>query len=56
MPTLRWQPITSLLLSIIGLAGSVYLTITHFETVTHVFLTVSYTHLDVYKRQGDGET
>lgn len=38
MPTLRWQPITSLLLSIIGLAGSLYLTITHFETVTHVFL------------------
>ena len=29
---LRWQPITSLLLSIVGLAGSIYLTISHFDT------------------------
>jgi uncharacterized membrane protein len=29
-PTLRWQPVTSLVLSIVGLAGSVYLTIDHF--------------------------
>ncbi len=28
---LRWQPITSLLLSIVGLAGSIYLTISHFD-------------------------
>ena len=34
--TLRWQPVTCLLLSIIGLAGSVYLTIAHFDT--HVSL------------------
>jgi uncharacterized membrane protein len=32
MPTLRWQPITTLLLSVIGLVGSIYLTITHFDT------------------------
>jgi uncharacterized membrane protein len=31
VPTLRWQPIVTLLLSIIGLAGSVYLTISHFH-------------------------
>jgi len=31
MPTLRWQPITSLVLSIYGLGASIYLTITHFE-------------------------
>ena len=31
MPTLRWQPIASLLLSIYGLGASIYLTITHFE-------------------------
>lgn len=31
MPTLRWQPIASLLLCIYGLGASIYLTITHFE-------------------------
>ena len=31
MPTLRWQPITTLLLSIAGLGVSIYLTITHFD-------------------------
>ena len=31
MPTLRWQPVTSLVLSIYGLGASIYLTITHFE-------------------------
>ena len=31
MPTLRWQPIVTLLLSIYGLGASVYLTITHFQ-------------------------
>jgi uncharacterized membrane protein len=31
MPTLRWQPITSLLLCIYGLGASIYLTVTHFE-------------------------
>jgi uncharacterized membrane protein len=30
--TLRWQPIVTLLLSVIGLIGSVYLTISHFDT------------------------
>jgi uncharacterized membrane protein len=30
--TLRWQPIVTLLLSIIGLIGSIYLTISHFDT------------------------
>ena len=30
--TLQWQPIVTLLLSIIGLIGSVYLTISHFDT------------------------
>jgi uncharacterized membrane protein len=30
--TLRWQPIVTLLLSIIGLVGSIYLTISHFDT------------------------
>ncbi len=29
--TLRWQPLTTLLLSIYGLGASIYLTITHFE-------------------------
>lgn len=29
---LRWQPITCLLLSVVGLAGSIYLTISHFDT------------------------
>ncbi len=32
MPTLRWQPITTLLLSLCGLGVSTYLTITHFDT------------------------
>jgi uncharacterized membrane protein len=31
VPTLRWQPIVTLLLSIYGLGTSIYLTITHFE-------------------------
>ena len=31
MPTLRWQPLVTLLLSIYGLGASIYLTITHFE-------------------------
>ena len=31
MTTLRWQPLTTLLLSIYGLGASIYLTITHFE-------------------------
>ena len=31
MPTLRWQPITSLLLAVYGLGASIYLTITHFQ-------------------------
>ena len=30
--TLRWQPLTTLALSIIGLAGSVYLTFSHFDS------------------------
>jgi uncharacterized membrane protein len=30
--TLRWQPITCLLLSIAGLVGSAYLTVSHFDT------------------------
>ncbi|HXA34256.1 MAG TPA: vitamin K epoxide reductase family protein [Acidimicrobiales bacterium] len=32
MHTLRWQPITSLVLSIVGLAVSIYLTLTHFSS------------------------
>jgi len=31
VPTLRWQPIVTLLLSIYGLSASIYLTITHFQ-------------------------
>jgi uncharacterized membrane protein len=31
MPSLRWQPLTTLTLSLAGLAVSVYLTITHFH-------------------------
>lgn len=31
MPTLRWQPVTTLLLCVYGLGASVYLTYTHFE-------------------------
>jgi len=29
--TLRWQPLTTLLLSVFGLGVSIYLTITHFS-------------------------
>jgi uncharacterized membrane protein len=36
VPSLRWQPIATLLLGIAGLGVSVYLTITHFDT--HVAL------------------
>ncbi len=36
IPTLRWQPIVTLLLSIIGLIGSIYLTISHFDK--HLFV------------------
>jgi uncharacterized membrane protein len=32
MQTLRWQPVTSLVLSIAGLGVSVYLTLTHFSS------------------------
>lgn len=32
MPTLRWQPIVTTLLSLMGLGVSIYLTITHFDT------------------------
>jgi uncharacterized membrane protein len=32
MPTLRWQSISTLVLSIFGLCVSIYLTITHFDT------------------------
>ncbi|HWD52524.1 MAG TPA: vitamin K epoxide reductase family protein [Acidimicrobiales bacterium] len=32
MPTLRWQPIVTMLLSLMGLGVSIYLTITHFDT------------------------
>jgi uncharacterized membrane protein len=31
VPTLRWQPIVTLVLSIYGLGASIYLTITHFQ-------------------------
>jgi uncharacterized membrane protein len=36
MPTLRWQPILTLILSICGLGVATYLTITHYDT--HVSL------------------
>jgi uncharacterized membrane protein len=36
MPSLRWQPIASLLLSVFGLGVSIYLTITHFDKVALV--------------------
>ncbi len=36
MPTLRWQPIATLLLSIIGLGIATYLTITHFDKMALV--------------------
>jgi uncharacterized membrane protein len=39
MPTLRWQPIATLLLSLAGLGVSTYLTITHYDT--HVALVCS---------------
>ena len=32
MPTLRWQPIVTMVLSLTGLGVSIYLTITHFDT------------------------
>ena len=36
MHTLRWQPVTTLLLSLAGLGVSIYLTITHFDKVALV--------------------
>jgi uncharacterized membrane protein len=39
VPTLRWQPIASLLLSIFGLGVAIYLTITHFSP--HALVCVS---------------
>src|ERR1017187_6096409 len=36
MPTLRWQPILTLILSLFGLGVATYLTITHYDT--HVAL------------------
>ncbi|MGO9029896.1 MAG: vitamin K epoxide reductase family protein [Acidimicrobiales bacterium] len=39
MPTLRWQPLTTLALSVFGLGVATYLTITHFDT--HVALVCS---------------
>jgi uncharacterized membrane protein len=36
MTTLRWQPLTTLVLSLIGLGESIYLTITHFDKVALV--------------------
>jgi uncharacterized membrane protein len=36
MPSLHWQPITTLLLAIAGLGISIYLTITHFDKVALV--------------------
>ena len=36
MPSLRWQPIATLLLSIFGLGVSIYLTVTHFDKVALV--------------------
>jgi uncharacterized membrane protein len=36
MPTLRWQPIATLLLSIAGLGIASYLTVTHFDKVALV--------------------
>ena len=36
MPTLRWQPIATLVLSIVGLGIATYLTITHFDKVALV--------------------
>jgi uncharacterized membrane protein len=39
VPTLRWQPITTMLLSIFGLGVAIYLTITHFSP--HALVCVS---------------
>jgi uncharacterized membrane protein len=39
VPTLRWQPVTTLLLSLFGLGVSTYLTITHFSP--HALVCVS---------------
>ena len=36
MPTLRWQPIATLVLSVAGLGIATYLTITHFDKVALV--------------------
>ncbi len=36
MPTLRWQPVATLLLSIAGLGIATYLTVTHFDKVALV--------------------
>ncbi len=36
VPTLRWQPLATLLLSIVGLGIATYLTITHFDKVALV--------------------
>ena len=36
MPTLRWQPLATLVLSIVGLGIATYLTITHFDKVALV--------------------
>src|ERR1700722_9308805 len=36
MPALRWQPITTLLLSAFGMGVSIYLTITHFDKMALV--------------------
>jgi uncharacterized membrane protein len=36
VPGLRWQPLTTLLLSVAGLGVSIYLTITHFDKVALV--------------------
>ena len=36
MPALRWQPITTLLLSFFGMGVSIYLTITHFDKMALV--------------------
>jgi len=36
VPTLRWQPLATLLLSIVGLGIATYLTVTHFDKVALV--------------------
>ncbi len=45
MPTLRWQPIATLLLSVFGLGVSIYLTITHFSH--HALVCVEQRHLQL---------